>query len=45
MLCWGMVEARREHMSRANIEPVYYYSISVVPIMGAKDTRHQKWSV
>ena len=44
MLCWGLVQARREQKSQTNIEPVYYYSILVTPIMGTKDTRHQKWS-
>ena len=44
MLCWGLVQARREHMSQTNIKPVYYYSISVTPIMGTKDTRRQRRS-
>ena len=34
MLCWGLVQARRENMSQRNIKPVYYYSISVSPIIG-----------
>ena len=41
MLCWGLVQARREYISQRNIKPLYYYSISMNPIMGTKDLRHQ----
>ena len=37
MLCWGLVQARREHISRANIEPVYYNSI-----LGGPEHGHQR---
>ena len=42
MLCWGLFErAWREHMSQANIKPVYYCSIPVDPIMVThRDPRH-----
>ena len=29
MLCEGLVQARDEHISQANIEQVYYYFIGV----------------
>ena len=34
MLCWGLMQARRDYISQRNIKPVYCYSISVTPIMG-----------
>ena len=44
MLCWGLVQARRENMSQRNIKPVYYYSISVSPIIGTHRHNTQKKS-
>ena len=44
MLCEGLVQARREHMSQRSIKPVYYYSILVTHIIGTRRRHDTTWS-
>ena len=41
----GLVQGRYEYLSQTEIEPVYYYSISVTPIMDTKYTQETKTNV
>ena len=45
MLCWGCLQASRQHMSQVSIKPGYYYSIVVAHIPSLHDDmRHHSRS-
>ena len=41
MLCEGLMQARDEHMSQTNVEPVHYYHIGVPRHVGSTQKTHR----